>query len=88
MQLTGRRIPDPEISQIYSARELLLHLTKKPKPKKLAEALLKREDLLEIPNLQIRDRRFTPIDEEKEVGRWKVIEKELEKRGLPVTGQL
>ena len=86
MQLTGRRIPDPEISQICSARELLLYLTKKPKPKKLAEALLKREELLEIPNVQIRDRRFTPIDREKEVGRWKVIEKELEKRGLPVTG--
>ncbi|MCJ1355689.1 MAG: hypothetical protein MMC33_005681 [Icmadophila ericetorum] len=86
MQLTGRRISDPEISKIDTAKDLLLHLTKKPKPKKLAEQLLKKEDLLAIPSVKIRERRFTPIDREKEVGRWKVIEKELEKRGLPVTG--
>lgn len=33
-------------------------------------------------------RRFTPIDKEKETGRWKVIEEELTRRGLPVTGNI
>lgn len=28
------------------------------------------------------------MDKEKEVGRWKVIEKELQDRGLPVLGKL
>lgn len=31
-------------------------------------------------------RRETPVDKEKEVGRWKVIERELKARGLPVLG--
>lgn len=35
----------------------------------------------------IHGRRQTPIDKEKEVGRWKVIEKELRERGLPVVGR-
>ena len=86
MQLIGRRIPDPAISEINSVKNLLGHLVKKPKPKKLAEALLNNDKLIAIPNVQLFDRRYTPIDREKEVGRWKVIERELEKRGLPVTG--
>lgn len=32
-------------------------------------------------------RRETPVDKEKEVGRWKVIVKELEKRQLPIPGR-
>ncbi|MCJ1310779.1 hypothetical protein MMC25_004446 [Agyrium rufum] len=86
MQLTGRRIPDPIITKIATAEDILEHLVTKPKPKKLAEALAVHEALTQLPNVQIKDRRFTPIDREKEVGRWKVIERELEKRGLPVTG--
>ena len=86
MQLTGIRIPDPEIDGIKSANGLLGHLVKKPKPKKLAETLKLSDKLQTLPNLQIMDRRYTPIDKEKEVGRWKVIEKELRERGLPVTG--
>ena len=88
MQLTGTRIPDPAIDGIKSTNGLLGHLIKKPKPKKLAETLTLSEKLQSLPNLQIMDRRYTPIDKEKELGRWKVIEKELRQRGLPVTGHL
>ena len=84
MQLTGKRIPDPEIAGIVNPRQLMVHLVKKPKPKKLAETTNR---LADLPNVQIFDRRFTPIDREKEVGRWKVIEEELQARGLPVTGK-
>ncbi|KAL6718551.1 hypothetical protein ACLMJK_004643 [Lecanora helva] len=86
MQLTGRRLSDPDIQSIYDSRTLLTHLVKKPKPKKLAETLFTREEL-DLPNVEIRDRRYTPIDKEKEIGRWKVIERELQLRGLPVTGK-
>lgn len=86
MQLTGKRISDPDISQIDTARSLLDLLAQKPKPKKLAEVLLNHEDLISVPNVRIFGRRYTPIDKERDVGRWKVIEKELRRRGLPVTG--
>ena len=39
-----------------------------------------------LPNLKMMARRYTPVDKEKEVGRWKVIEGELRRRGLPVLG--
>lgn len=86
MQLTGVRIPDHAIEDISTAKALVGHLVKKPKPKKLVESLLVNERLTALPNVQIFDRRYTPIDKEKEIGRWKVIEKELQRRGLPVTG--
>ncbi|CAD6567671.1 MAG: hypothetical protein ASARMPREDX12_000594 [Alectoria sarmentosa] len=87
MQLTGRRIPDPEILTITTPQSLLVHLVKKPKPKRIAEALLNSNQVAELPNVQIFDKRYRPIDREVEVGRWKVITKELEKRGLPVIGR-
>jgi hypothetical protein len=46
------------------------------------------ESLTQQSNLLIFHRRETPVDKEKEVGRWKVIEKELTARGLPVLGRL
>ena len=57
----------------------------RPVPKKLADILLQRPDLAALPNIEIFDRRHTPIDKEKEVGRWKIIEQELNRKGLPVT---
>jgi hypothetical protein len=58
------------------------------KPKNIAETLLMKENLAHLPNLKIMGRRETPVDKEKEVGRWKVIEAELEERGLPVLGKV
>ena len=59
-----------------------------PKPKSIAETLLMKENLAHLPNLKIMGRRETPVDKEKEIGRWKVIEAELEERGLPVLGKV
>jgi len=43
-------------------------------------------ELVSLPNVSVYNRRVTPIDKEKMVGRWKVIVNELEKRELPVVG--
>ena len=85
--MTGRRIPDPDISAIATPKSLLVHLVKKPKPKRIAEALQSSNPVAQLPNVQILDKRYGPIDREIEVGRWKEIEKELTKRGLPVTSR-
>ena len=87
MRLTGRRIPDPDISAISTPKSLLVHLIKKPKPKRIAEALLNSNQVAELPNVQVLDKRYGAIDREIEVGRWKVIKESLEKRGLPVSGR-
>ena len=60
----------------------------KPKPKTLAEALAMNMELASLPNVKIMGRRETPVDKDKAVGRWKVIEAELKSRGLPVLGRL
>lgn len=65
---------------------MVFTLKTKPKPKKLAEILLGQADLLALPNVEIFERRYTPIDKEKDVGRWKIIERELKERNLPLTG--
>lgn len=85
-QLTGTRFPDPIIGKLHTPTDVIEFLTLKPRPKKLAEVLLAREDLMTLPNVEVFDRRHTPVDKEQEVGRWKIIERELVKRGLPVTG--
>lgn len=58
-----------------------------PKPAKLAEMLLSSEVLSQPSNLKIVGRRETPVDKEIEVGRWKIIQDELQARGLPVLGR-
>ncbi|EFW16951.1 hypothetical protein D8B26_003757 [Coccidioides posadasii str. Silveira] len=89
-QLTGHRIPDPELLSITKVSRLLALFTaaSKPKPAKLADILIAEGKFAALPNVKIFDRRQTPIDHEKEVGRWKIIEEELTKRGLPVTGRV
>lgn len=56
----------------------------RPKPRKLVQTLTAKEDLVALPNVKIIGRKVTDIDKEIAVGRWKVIEEELVKRGLPV----
>lgn len=88
MQLTGIRIPDPAIQSIKDVRTLLAQLHEKPKPKKLAQVLMVNEQLQRLPNVQVKETRYTPIHKEKELGRWKVIVEELKKRDLPVLGTM
>ena len=89
-QLTGHRLPDSKLAPLRTAQHLLSVLARPPKPLKVLEEIRsprgRGTDLLNLPNVKVYGRRVTPIDKEVWVGRWKVIEDELVKRGLPVTG--
>jgi Rap1 GTPase-GDP dissociation stimulator 1 len=85
-QLTGHIIPSAKLPAISTVKSLLAILVRPPKPKKLVEELQANGELEALSNVTVHDRRVTPIDKQKAVGRWKVIVQELEKRDLPVTG--
>lgn len=84
MQLTGVRVSDPNMQSIKTVKALLGHLCIPPKPKKLAQVLAKDGRLSGLANVKLYDRRVTSVDKEREVGRWKVIERELKARDLPI----
>ena len=86
MQLTGIRIPDPAIKSANTTQALLGHLITPPKSHKLSETLAQNEDLLRLSNIRVYEKRITSVDKEKSIGRWKLIEKELQERELPVFG--
>ena len=83
MQLTGTRIPDPVIPRLNTATSLLNFLVKLPPAKHLFDDLRENKELQSLPNLQIFRERVTMQDKESEIGRWKLIEAELTKRGVP-----
>lgn len=56
-----------------------------PQPTKLAE-LLSKQNLLDLPNVALHKRKLRLSDKEIPVGRWKLIQEELEKRGIPLLG--
>lgn len=85
-RLTGHRICDGKFMGIETARSLVNYLAEPPKAKKLADELENMGVLSDLPNVKVIPRRVTPVDKDKEIGRWKVIQKELQKRGLPVFG--
>lgn len=87
-QLTGNLIPDAKLGAALTIRHLHTLIAKPPKQEKLAAVLSSRGLLAELSNVTLHDRKLTPIDKEVSVGRWKVIEEELTKRGLPVTGTM
>ena len=65
---------------------MLTLAVKKPRPPRLVESLVRSSDLPYLANVSLHSRKIGPIDKEIAVGRWKIIEEELAKRGLPVTG--
>ncbi|KAF5130266.1 hypothetical protein E5D57_006604 [Metarhizium anisopliae] len=85
-QLTGTLIADAKLGAAHTVRHVLTLAAKQPQPKKLAELLETRSDVQELANVKVHSRKIGPIDKETALGRWKVIEEELTKRGLPVTG--
>lgn len=85
-QLTGTLIPDAKLAASRTVKHILTLVSKPPKQEKLAAILQTQGKLSKLANVTVHDRRVTPIDKEVSVGRWKVIEEELTKRGLPVTG--
>jgi hypothetical protein len=86
LQLTGKRLPDPVISTATTLADLYAAYKTPAPPKKLAHTPQIQQLKVELPNVSVHARRQTPIDKERKIGRWKVIEDELRARGLPVTG--
>jgi hypothetical protein len=82
MQLTGIRIPDAAIKSSNSVRALLNIIVTPPKPRKLAQALLENSDLLKLENVTVYPVRRRFSAKERDIGRLKVIKKELKARGL------
>ena len=88
MQRTGIKLPDRFVQRCNTVGMLYHKLIEDDEPKKLAEQIEQDPKLAPLSNVKIHTKRISPIDKEKEVGRWKVIEHELVERGLPVTGRL
>ncbi|KAG6118052.1 hypothetical protein E4U13_000550 [Claviceps humidiphila] len=85
-QTTGVLVPDARLGAARKIKHILTLAVKKPTPPKLATLLEERGLFQEMSNVTLHSRRLGPIDREIAVGRWKVIEEELLKRNLPVTG--
>ncbi|KAL8367113.1 hypothetical protein RB595_000432 [Gaeumannomyces hyphopodioides] len=86
-QLSGHILVDSKLNGVRTVNDLVKVLVTPPRPKKLAEEIESRGELAKLPNVTVYNRRVTPIDKDKMVGRWKVVAQELEKRDLPVTGK-
>ncbi|PFH61625.1 hypothetical protein XA68_16800 [Ophiocordyceps unilateralis] len=87
-QLTGNLISDAKLGAASTIQHLLTVVAKAPKPKRLATELRERGDLLKLANVKVHSRRVGLITKETAVGRWKVIRKELSKRGIPARGPI
>ncbi len=84
MQLTGTRIADPVMPHLTTAAEIVRHLQKPAPTKRLVDDLAKNDEIGKLPNVEIWESRYTEKDKETEIGRWKLIEAELQERGLPL----
>lgn len=86
LQLTGHTIPDSKLHGINTAGNLVALLVKPPPATKVAEAIEQQGELNKLPNVEVHATRRTPVHKHQQVGRWKVIVEELEKRRMPATG--
>ncbi|GAB7339159.1 hypothetical protein MBLNU457_5824t1 [Dothideomycetes sp. NU457] len=84
---TGYRISDYQLQSVKTWKGLKHSMLQSPPSKKLYTRLTKSKTFENLPNVALIQRRVTPIDKEKTIGRWKLIEEELTERGLPVTGE-
>lgn len=82
-QLSGHFFPDSALSSFKTVDNVLRFAlwSLKPKPKKLSHILMQDEELRSLPNVKIFDRRQTAFDRDEELGRKKIIERELRARG-------
>ncbi|KAL1968531.1 hypothetical protein VTN77DRAFT_1741 [Rasamsonia byssochlamydoides] len=83
-QLTGYHFPDPVISSIKTVKQAIEYIEQviNPPPKKLADQLAMKGSLKNLPNVKIYRTRRTKTHEDEELGRKKIIEAELRRRGL------
>ncbi|KAL9112979.1 MAG: hypothetical protein Q9227_002844 [Pyrenula ochraceoflavens] len=84
-QLTGHSFPDHDLSSLLTLHDVLQYTTKaaNPKPTRVSGHLRAERDLTALKNVRIRKKRHTTVEKERQLGRLKVIEQELEKKGLP-----
>lgn len=84
LQLSGYKIPDVVMDQCSSANDLLLALRRvaQPKPTKVYDVLASDTRLANLTNVTIHQKRIKMHEKEAQVGRWKLIEAEFQKRGL------
>ncbi|QIW95711.1 hypothetical protein AMS68_001229 [Peltaster fructicola] len=86
-QLTkGCRISDFDMSKATRFEHVYRAMSTIPEAKKLTQAAPVKVLRTQLPNVTVHTKRQTPIDKEKDIGRWKIIEAELERRNLPITG--
>ncbi|PHH77746.1 hypothetical protein CDD80_260 [Ophiocordyceps camponoti-rufipedis] len=85
-QLTGNLIADSKLGASRTLRDLLLVTGKEPKPMRLTVELRERGELDSLPNVTVHKQRVGIITKETNLGRWKLIQQELGKRGLPERG--
>jgi hypothetical protein len=83
MRRTGRRVPDSGLHRCIDAGSLYNLLTEKSRKKvKLAE-IITEEQILNVPNVKFSNFKRGKFVRDIDEGRWKVIRRELEARGLP-----
>ena len=82
-QILGSRIPDPQVASINDIPTLLGVLSKKPKSKRLIKEIKDDLRLQGLKNLETLNTRWTAKRNDMELGRAKVINQELRKRGIP-----
>lgn len=82
-QLTGQLIADHKLQNIKDVSSLLGELSR-PKPlKTLTQEIVERkQDLVQLPNVNFSPKRVTKGAKDKSLGRFKLIEKELAARDL------
>jgi len=83
MRRTGRRVPDNGLHRCADAGSLYTLLTEKRRKKaKLAEIITEGQ-ILDMPNVKFSNYKRGKFVKDIDEGRWKVIRRELEARGLP-----
>ncbi|RKF77091.1 hypothetical protein GcM1_222046 [Golovinomyces cichoracearum] len=80
--LSGIRIPDAAITSMITTRSFLDQIIKPPKSQKLADFLVQKAELINLPNVSVHPRRITLREKETAVGRWKLIEEEFTARDI------
>lgn len=85
MQLTGNRVPDILISNAKDFQQLHKAFATKEAPKKLHDTR-ELQQLGDVANIQVHASRRTRVHRDKEIGRWKLIEEEMNVRNMPTRG--
>lgn len=86
MQVTGKRVPDSVVSRATTVEDLYNAYKTPVAPKKLHQQPQMKEVKVSIPNVKVHRKKQKMMHQERAIGRWKVIEQELEKRGIPTKG--